>query len=430
MGGRTLIQYIRNQNKSDVVKMLSRNVDDSNEASLVAKAIIEDVKARGDIAVNAYTKKFDGATIDDLQVSQSEIDEAMQVVSVDLKEALQEAANNIRKYHEQQGSNSYFINEKDYRLGQIVKPIANVGMYVPGGRAAYPSTVLMTAIPAKIAGVKELVMITPPKADGTIQPSLLVAAAFAGVDKIYKVGGAQGIAALTYGTETISKVAKIVGPGNSYVAAAKKIVSSVVGIDMVAGPSEIAIIADKEANPAFIAADLMSQAEHDEDAAAILLTDSEALAEAVKMELAKQVEQLSRKSIILEALSKNGAIVITNSIDEAIDITNELAPEHLEILTTNAVDVYGRIESAGAIFIGEYSPEPVGDYFAGPNHTLPTNGTAKFASPLSVTDFQKKTSLVYYSKEALEMRKDAIELIAEEEGLTAHANAISIRFKR
>ncbi|WP_408607218.1 histidinol dehydrogenase [Lottiidibacillus patelloidae] len=410
--------------------MLSRNVDDSNEASLVAKAIIEDVKARGDIAVNAYTKKFDGATIDDLQVSQSEIDEAMQVVSVDLKEALQEAANNIRKYHEQQGSNSYFINEKDYRLGQIVKPIANVGMYVPGGRAAYPSTVLMTAIPAKIAGVKELVMITPPKADGTIQPSLLVAAAFAGVDKIYKVGGAQGIAALTYGTETISKVAKIVGPGNSYVAAAKKIVSSVVGIDMVAGPSEIAIIADKEANPAFIAADLMSQAEHDEDAAAILLTDSEALAEAVKMELAKQVEQLSRKSIILEALSKNGAIVITNSIDEAIDITNELAPEHLEILTTNAVDVYGRIESAGAIFIGEYSPEPVGDYFAGPNHTLPTNGTAKFASPLSVTDFQKKTSLVYYSKEALEMRKDAIELIAEEEGLTAHANAISIRFKR
>nr|WP_233144102.1 histidinol dehydrogenase [Lottiidibacillus patelloidae] len=425
-----MIQYIRNQNKSDVVKMLSRNVDDSNEASLVAKAIIEDVKARGDIAVNAYTKKFDGATIDDLQVSQSEIDEAMQVVSVDLKEALQEAANNIRKYHEQQGSNSYFINEKDYRLGQIVKPIANVGMYVPGGRAAYPSTVLMTAIPAKIAGVKELVMITPPKADGTIQPSLLVAAAFAGVDKIYKVGGAQGIAALTYGTETISKVAKIVGPGNSYVAAAKKIVSSVVGIDMVAGPSEIAIIADKEANPAFIAADLMSQAEHDEDAAAILLTDSEALAEAVKMELAKQVEQLSRKSIILEALSKNGAIVITNSIDEAIDITNELAPEHLEILTTNAVDVYGRIESAGAIFIGEYSPEPVGDYFAGPNHTLPTNGTAKFASPLSVTDFQKKTSLVYYSKEALEMRKDAIELIAEEEGLTAHANAISIRFKR
>ncbi|KAJ49817.1 histidinol dehydrogenase [Clostridium tetanomorphum] len=411
-------------------KLLSRSQFEFYEVNKVVDEILIEVNRRKDEAVREYTSKFDGVLLENFLVSDEEIDNAFNNIDKNLKEDLVKAKINIEKYHNKQIRNSYtFYEGEDIILGQIVNPIEKVGIYVPGGSAAYPSTVLMNAVPAKIAGVKEIIMITPPNKHGKIKDSILVAASIAGVDKIYKVGGAQGIGALTFGTETIAKVDKIVGPGNIYVAMAKRKVSGYVGIDMVAGPSEILIIGDRYTNAKYVAADLISQAEHDEMAAPILVTSSQILARNVVKELEIQVNALQRKDIIKKSLQNYGAIIITTCLSKSIDIANEIAPEHLEILTKNPFDIYRRIKNAGAIFIGEYSPEPVGDYFAGTNHTLPTSSTARFSSPLSVDDFIKKTSLVYYSREALRKSKDSIIRIAEDEGLTAHANSIKVRFQ-
>ena len=410
--------------------LLDRSQFEYDEVNKVVDKILYDVKNRKDEALREYTLKFDNVKIQDFLVSKDEIDSAFENIDKNLKQDLMKAKENIEKYHIKQLKTSYTLNDgEDIVLGQIVRPIEKVGIYVPGGSASYPSTVLMNAIPAKIAGVEELVMITPPNKEGKIKDSILVAASIAGVDKIYKLGGAQGIGALTYGTESVSKVYKIVGPGNIYVAMAKKRVSGYVGIDMIAGPSEILIIADEFANPKFIAADLISQAEHDEMAASILVTDCKKLAEDVVKELQIQIEQLERKEIIKKSLENYGAIIITSSLSKSIEIANEIAPEHLELLIQNPFDIYKEIKNAGAIFLGAYCPEPVGDYFAGPNHTLPTSSTSKFSSPLSVDDFQKKTSLLYYSKEALMNAKDSIVRIANDEGLTGHANSIKVRFE-
>ncbi|CAH2213000.1 histidinol dehydrogenase [Tepidibacter aestuarii] len=411
-------------------KLLDRSQFEFEEVNKVVDEILFNVRKRKDEALKEYTLKFDKVKINDFLVSQEEIDNAFKNIAGDLKNDLLKAKENIEKYHTKQLKTSYTLHDgEDIILGQIIRPIETVGIYVPGGSAAYPSTVLMNAVPAKIAGVKEIVMITPPNKEGKVKDSILVAASIAGVDKIYKVGGAQGIGALTFGTESVPKVSKIVGPGNIYVAMAKKKVSGYVGIDMIAGPSEILIIADEYANPKYIAADLISQAEHDEMAASILVTDSIKIAKKVEEELKIQVEMLERKEIIKKSLKNYGAIIITNSINESIKIANEVAPEHLEILTRNPFDLYKQVKNAGAIFLGEFSPEPLGDYFAGPNHTLPTSSTSKFASPLGVEDFLKKTSLIYYSKEALMKSKDSIIRIAEDEGLTAHANSIKVRFE-
>jgi histidinol dehydrogenase len=410
--------------------LLDRSQFEYDEVNKVVDKILYDVKNRKDEALREYTLKFDNVDIKNFLVTKDEIDNAFENIDKNLKQDLIKAKENIEKYHIKQLKTSYTLNEgEDIVIGQIVRPIEKVGIYVPGGSASYPSTVLMNAIPAKIAGVEELVMITPPNKEGKIKDSILVAASIAGVDKIYKVGGAQGIGALTYGTESVPKVYKIVGPGNIYVAMAKKRVSGYVGIDMIAGPSEILIIADEFANPKFIAADLISQAEHDEMAASILVTDCENLAQNVVKELEIQIEQLKRKEIIKKSLENYGAIIITSSLSKSIEIANEIAPEHLELLIQNPFDIYKEIKNAGAIFLGEYCPEPVGDYFAGPNHTLPTSSTSKFSSPLSVDDFQKKTSLLYYSKEALMNAKDSIVRIANDEGLTGHANSIKVRFE-
>lgn len=410
--------------------LLDRSQFEYDEVNKVVDKILYDVKNRKDEALREYTLKFDNVEIKDFLVTKDEIDSAFENIDKNLKQDLIKAKENIEKYHIKQLKTSYTLNEgEDIVIGQIVRPIEKVGIYVPGGSASYPSTVLMNAIPAKIAGVEELVMITPPNKEGKIKDSILVAASIAGVDKIYKVGGAQGIGALTYGTESVPKVYKIVGPGNIYVAMAKKRVSGYVGIDMIAGPSEILIIADEFANPKFIAADLISQAEHDEMAASILVTDCENLAKNVVKELEIQIKQLERKEIIKKSLENYGAIIITSSLSKSIEIANEIAPEHLELLIQNPFDIYKEIKNAGAIFLGEYCPEPVGDYFAGPNHTLPTSSTSKFSSPLSVDDFQKKTSLLYYSKEALMNAKDSIVRIANDEGLTGHANSIKVRFE-
>jgi len=337
---------------------------------------------------------------------------------------------NIKDFHQRQKNNSFMNNEKDgVIVGQIIRPIEKVGIYVPGGTAPLPSTVLMNAIPAKVAGVSEIIMTTPPNKEGKINKTILVAAKIAGVDRIFKVGGAQAIAGLAKGTESIPKVYKIVGPGNIYVAMAKKMVFGEVDIDMIAGPSEVLVIADKYANPKFIAADLLSQAEHDTLACSILVTDSMDLAERVKVEVERQVELLSRKDIAKESLASYGRIVVTETIEEAIDISNQVAPEHLELALQEPFAYVNQIKNAGAIFMGEYSPEPLGDYYAGPNHTLPTSGTAKFASPLSLDDFVKKSSLIYYTKEALSKAKDDIVRVAESEGLDAHANSIKVRFE-
>lgn len=418
------------KDKEFLKKLLERSQFEFYEVNKAVDEILSEVKNGKDEAVKQYTSKFDGVLLDDFLVSDEEIDSAFNNIDKNLKEDLVKAKLNIEKYHNKQIRNSYtFYEGEDIVLGQIINPIEKVGIYVPGGSAAYPSTVLMNAIPAKIAGVKEIIMITPPNKQGKIKDSILVAASIAGVDKIYKVGGAQGIAALAFGTETIPKVDKIVGPGNIYVAMAKRKVSGYVGIDMIAGPSEILIIGDEYANAKYVAADLISQAEHDEMAAPILVTSSQILARNVIKELEIQVNDLQRKDIIKKSLENYGAIIITSCLSESIDIANEIAPEHLEILTKNPFEVYRRIKNAGAIFLGEYSPEPVGDYFAGTNHTLPTSSTARFSSPLSVDDFIKKTSLVYYSKEALRKSKDSIVRIAEDEGLTAHANSIKVRFQ-
>ena len=426
-----MMEIIRLSKDQDYIeRIMSRNNIASKEINKKVEEILVNVKIRKDKALVEYTERFDGVLLEEFLVSKKEIDKALNNIDQDLKEDLIRAKENIQRYHEEQLRSSYFIEEdEDILLGQLIRPIEKVGVYVPGGRAAYPSTVLMNALPANIAGVKEIIMITPPNKEGKIKDSLIVAASIAGVDKIYKIGGAQGIAALAFGTETIPKVDKITGPGNIFVATAKKQLAGYVGIDMIAGPSEIMIIADKKANPRYIAADLISQAEHDEMAASILVTDWEPMADQVLVELRSQVELLERKDIIKKSLKDYGAIIITSSLKESIEIANEIAPEHLEILTEDPFKIYKDIKNAGAIFLGEYSPEPIGDYFAGPNHTLPTSSTSRFSSPLSVDDFIKKTSLIYYSREALMKSKESIIRIAEEEGLTGHANSVKIRFE-
>ncbi len=394
--------------------------------------ILTQVRNRRDEAIFEYTKQFDGADIcaDNVLVTEQEIEEAYREVDPKLLEVIRKALVNIRSYHEKQRQFSWFDSEDSgIILGQKITPLKRVGVYVPGGKAVYPSSVLMNVLPAKVAGVDEIIMTTPPGKDGKVYSSTLVAAREAGVDKIYKVGGAQAIAALAFGTESIPKVDKIVGPGNIYVALAKKAVFGYVSIDSIAGPSEIMVLADETANPRFVAADLLSQAEHDEMASAILVTTSETLAEAVSKEVDKFVETLSRKEIIEKSLENYGYILVADSMDAAISTVNEIASEHLELVTKNPFETMTKIRNAGAIFIGEYSSEPLGDYFAGPNHVLPTNGTAKFFSPLSVDDFIKKSSIISYSREALEPVYRDIVQFAECEKLTAHANSIRVRFE-
>lgn len=396
------------------------------------QAIIDDVRERGDEALFEMTKRFDGADLnaDNIRVTQAEIDEAYTLVDASLIEVIRKAMTNIRVYHEKQSQYGWFDTTPDGTiLGQKVTPLQSTGVYVPGGKAAYPSSVLMNVIPAKVAGVEKIVMVTPPGKDGKVNPGTLVAANEAGADEIYKVGGAQAIAALAFGTASVPKVDKIVGPGNIYVALAKKAVYGYVSIDSIAGPSEILVIADETANPRYVAADLLSQAEHDELASAILVTTSEKLAGEVQKEIEGFTQVLSRKAIIEKSLENYGHILIASSIDEAVEIANAIASEHLEIVTANPFEVMTKIRNAGAIFIGENSSEPLGDYFAGPNHILPTNGTAKFFSPLSVDDFVKKSSIIYYSREALAAKKDDIIQFAKAESLTAHANSIAVRFE-
>ncbi|MEG1292391.1 MAG: histidinol dehydrogenase [Lachnospiraceae bacterium] len=412
--------------------LLKRSPNNYQEYEDSVNDIIEQVRINKDAAVFDYTRQFDGANIDasNVRVTQHEIDEAYTLVEDELVIVMRKALDNIRAYHEKQKQYSWFDSRPDgVMLGQKVTPIASAGVYVPGGKAAYPSSVLMNVIPAKVAGVEKIVMTTPCNKDGKINPATLVAAQEAGVHEIYKVGGAQAIAALAFGTDCIPKVDKIVGPGNIYVALAKKAVFGHVSIDSIAGPSEILVLADETANPRYVAADLLSQAEHDELASAILITTSETLAKQVSLEVEQFTKELSRKEIIQKSLDNYGYILIANTLEEAIDTANEIASEHLEILTKNPFEVMMKIKNAGAIFVGEYSSEPLGDYFAGPNHILPTNGTAKFFSPLGVDDFIKKSSIISYSREALEPVYQDIMKFATSEQLTAHANSIKVRFE-
>ena len=408
-------------------EIFSRAVPEVDVSGIVAE-IIENVRANGDKALFEYSEKFDKAELSSLAVSQDEINEALSLVEPEFLEILKKAAENIRKFHEKQKRNSFIINdEKGIVIGQKVIPVDRAGLYVPGGTAAYPSTVLMDSIPAKIAGVKEVFIVTPPNSEGKVNPVILAAAYVAGVDKIFKVGGAQAIAALAYGTESIPAVDKIVGPGNAFVAEAKKQVFGKVSIDMIAGPSEILIIADGKTNPAYAAADLLSQAEHDKMASAVLVTDSFELAQKVSDELERQIPLLERADIARASIDNNGKIIVADSIEKAIEIANEIAPEHLELCVDEPFDYLDRIRHAGSIFMGRNCPEALGDYFAGPNHTLPTSGTAKFSSPLSVDDFVKKTQYTYYTKEALAKVADSVAYFAKKEGLTAHAKSAVIR---
>lgn len=408
-----------------------RSVDSgTREQQDAVQAILADVKERGDAALREYTERFDRVALQDFRVSEAEFAEASGLVAPAVKQALAEAAANIRDFHERQVRQSWFTTkESGTILGQIVRPLKRAGLYVPGGTAAYPSSVLMNAIPAKIAGVPEVVITTPPGADGKVNPAILVAAQIAGVTEIYKVGGAQAIAALTYGTEQIKSVDKIVGPGNIFVALAKREVFGLVSIDMVAGPSEIAVLADDTANPRYVAADLLSQAEHDPMSAAVLVTTSTALADAVAKEVERQLAELPRKSIAEASIQNHGAIILVDDLDEGFAVINAIAPEHLEIMIADPFEHLGKVENAGAIFLGPYSSEPVGDYFAGSNHVIPTNGTARFSSPLSVDDFIKKSSVVSYSKQDLLANGHKIVALAEQEGLAAHGRAISERLR-
>ncbi|EET58457.1 histidinol dehydrogenase [Marvinbryantia formatexigens DSM 14469] len=412
--------------------LLKRSPQNYGEYEGRVAAIVENVRTRGDEAVFAYTKQFDGAevTAENIRVTEEEIAQAYREVDGQLLAVIRKALVNIRAYHEKQKRYSWFDSRPDgTMLGQKISALARVGVYVPGGKAAYPSSVLMNIVPAKVAGVGEIIMTTPCNAEGKVNPTTLVAAKEAGADAVYKVGGAQAIAALAFGTASIPKVDKIVGPGNIYVALAKKAVYGFVNIDSIAGPSEILVLADESANPRYVAADLLSQAEHDEMASAILITTSRALAEKVSQEVEQFVAKLSRKEIIQKSLDNFGYILVADDLEAAIAAANEIASEHLEIMTENPFEVMTKIRNAGAIFIGPYSSEPLGDYFAGPNHVLPTNGTARFFSPLSVDDFIKKSSIVYYSREALEEIHEDIETFAKAEQLTAHANSIHVRFE-
>ena len=391
--------------------------------------ILNNVKQNGDDAVREYTLKFDGHMPSKFEISREEIDSSPDKCDRDFILALYKAADNIRDFHARQKQQSWLEPKQNgVILGQRIRGLKRVGVYVPGGTAAYPSSVLMNVIPAKIAGVKEIVMVTPPQKDGTANPDILAAAKIAGVDRVFLMGGAQAVAALAYGTQSVPKVDKIVGPGNIFVATAKKLLYGTVDIDMIAGPSEILIVADKSANPKFLAADLMSQAEHDKMASAILLTTSEETANETAKELSRQMQTLERKDIIEQSLNDFGAIIVCKDISEAVDFANELAPEHLELAVENPMEYIGRVDNAGSVFLGHYSPEPLGDYFAGPNHVLPTSGTARFFSPLSVDSFIKKSSFIYYTEPALSEAKDDIIKLAETEGLTAHANSIKVRF--
>ncbi len=391
--------------------------------------ILNNVKQNGDDAVREYTLKFDGHMPSKFEISREEIDSSPDKCDRDFILALYKAADNIRDFHARQKQQSWLEPKQNgVILGQRIRRLKRVGVYVPGGTAAYPSSVLMNVIPAKIAGVKEIVMVTPPQKDGTANPDILAAAKIAGVDRVFLMGGAQAVAALAYGTQSVPKVDKIVGPGNIFVATAKKLLYGTVDIDMIAGPSEILIVADKSANPKFLAADLMSQAEHDKMASAILLTTSEETANETAKELSRQMQTLERRDIIEQSLNDFGAIIVCKDISEAVDFANELAPEHLELAVENPMEYIGRVDNAGSVFLGHYSPEPLGDYFAGPNHVLPTSGTARFFSPLSVDSFIKKSSFIYYTEPALSEAKDDIIKLAETEGLTAHANSIKVRF--
>jgi len=396
----------------------------------IVSEIIKNVRKNGDKALFAYCERFDHAKLDALQVSKEEMEEAMASVEPKFLDILRRAAENIRKFHSRQVRNSFILNdEAGIVIGQKVIPIDRAGLYVPGGTAAYPSTVLMDSIPAKIAGCREVVMVTPPGSDGKINPVILAAAGIAGIDKIYKIGGAQAIAALAYGTESVPKVDKIVGPGNAFVAEAKKQVFGTVSIDMIAGPSEILIVADGKTNPRHAAADLLSQAEHDKLASAVLVTDSMELATAVQAELENQIPKLLRAEIARASIDNNGKIIVADTLSKAIDIANQIAPEHLELLVENPFDYLDAIRHAGSVFMGRNCPEALGDYFAGPNHTLPTSGTARFSSPLSVDDFVKKTQYTYYTREALVNVAGDVAYFAEQEGLTAHAKSALIRME-
>ncbi|MBR4767767.1 MAG: histidinol dehydrogenase [Lachnospiraceae bacterium] len=407
--------------------ILARKAPDTDVSGIVS-GIIENVKTNGDKALYDYTEQFDKVRPESLQVTEEEMTEALAAVDPAFLDLLRRAAKNIRAFHEKQVREDFQVNERPgVTLMQRVIPVDRAGLYVPGGTAAYPSTVLMDAIPAKIAGVKEVVITTPPDKNGKISPVILAASSVAGVDRIYKVGGAQAIAALAYGTETIPKVDKIVGPGNAFVAEAKKQVFGQVSIDMIAGPSEILIISDGKTNPAYIAADLLSQAEHDKMASAVLLTDDEAFAKEVQNEIELQLTKLKREEIARESVERNGKIIITGSIEEAVEVANEIAPEHLELAVENPFGYLPRIRHAGSVFMGRYCPEALGDYFAGPNHTLPTGGTARFSSPLSVDDFVKKMQVTYYTKEALDRDAKDVAYFAELEGLTGHARSALIR---
>ena len=413
--------------------LLKRSPNNYGSYVETVQAIVDDVAKNGDKAVFAYTEKFDHASIDasNIRVTKEEIEAAYKEVDAELVEVIRKALVNIRTYHEKQRQYSWFDSQPNgTMLGQKITALSRVGVYVPGGKAVYPSSVLMNIVPAKVAGVGSIIMTTPCNAEGKVYPTTLVAANEAGVDAIYKCGGAQAIAALAYGTESIPSADKIVGPGNIFVALAKKAVNGFVGIDSIAGPSEILVLADETANPRYVAADLLSQAEHDELASAILVTTSEELADKVAVEIDKFVEVLSRKDIISKSIENFGYMLIADNMEDALDAVNQIASEHLEIVTKNPFEVMTKVQNAGAIFLGEYSSEPLGDYFAGPNHVLPTNGTAKFFSPLSVDDFVKKSSIIYYSREALEpIHKDII-AFAESEQLTAHANSIRVRFEK
>ena len=427
-----ILKLDNNSKKNLLEDLLKRSPNNYGQYAGVVDEVLNNVKNNGDKALFEYTKKFDKATIrsENIRVTQEEIEEAYTLVDENLVRVIRKALVNIKEYHEKQKQYSWFDSKPDGTiLGQKVTPIERAGVYVPGGKAVYPSSVLMNVIPAKVAGVSQIVMTTPPNSEGKVNPNTLVAANEAGVDVIYKAGGAQAIAALAYGTESIKKVDKIVGPGNIYVALAKKAVYGHVSIDSIAGPSEILVIADETANPRYVAADLLSQAEHDELASAILVTTSSELAKKVNEEVEGFLKVLDRREIIQKSLDNYGYILLADTIDDAVDIANEIASEHLEIVTKDPFNTMTKIKNAGAIFLGEYSSEPLGDYFAGPNHILPTNGTAKFFSALSVDDFVKKSSIISYSREALEDIHTDIEQFAKAEKLTAHANSISVRFE-
>lgn len=427
-----MISYIKADGKAEkelIAQLKARSGETSKKVTESVTEIIEAVRLEGDAALDRYTKLFDGSVPERLEVTKEEMEEAVNSVAPEFLTAVKNAAERIKDFHARQKQQSWLTTkENGVILGQRIRGLKRVGLYVPGGTAAYPSSVLMNAIPAKIAGVEELIMVTPPMKDGGANPHILAAAYVAGVDRVFLAGGAQAVAALAYGTERVPKVDKIVGPGNIYVATAKKLLYGVVDIDMIAGPSEILIVADDSAKPEFLAADLMSQAEHDVLASAILLTNSEKMASETVEALKRQVEDMPRKDIIKKSLKDYGAIIVCQNLSEAVDFANELAPEHLEMCVENPMEYIGRMDNAGSVFLGNYSPEPLGDYYAGPNHVLPTGGTARFFSPLSVDSFVKKSSFIYYTESALSQDKDDVITLAEAEGLGAHANSIKVRF--